>query len=62
MIVDEVTPVRLLLDLKYPISEGIIKDREELELLWNYAIAITKKIGLKESDLKYHYCMITEAQ
>lgn len=59
MIADEVTPVRSLLDLKYPISEGIIKDREELELLWNYAI--TKKIGLKESDLKDHYCMITEA-
>ncbi len=59
MIADEVTPVRSLLDLKYPISEGIIKDREELELLWNYAI--TKKIGLKENDLKEHYCMITEA-
>jgi len=59
MIADEVTPVRSLLDLKYPISEGIIKDREELELLWNYAI--TKKIGLKENDLKDHYCMITEA-
>jgi actin-related protein 2 len=59
MIADEVTPVRSLLDLKYPISEGIIKDKEELELLWRYAI--TEKIGIKEENFKDHYCMLTEA-
>lgn len=59
MIADEVTPVRSLLDLKYPISEGIIKDKEELEALWEYAI--TQKIGLNKSSFKDHYCMLTEA-
>lgn len=59
MIADEVTPVRSLLDLKYPISEGIIKDKEELELLWDYAI--NKKIGINHDNYKDHNCMITEA-
>jgi actin-related protein 2 len=59
MIGDEVIPVRSILDLKYPIRDGIIKDKEELELLWQYAI--TKKIGLKEDSLKDHNCMVTEA-
>lgn len=59
MIADEVTPVRSLLDLKYPISEGIIKEKEDLELLWEYAIK--SKIGLAREKLKDHYCMLTEA-
>lgn len=59
MIADEVTPVRSILDLKYPIREGIIKDKEELELLWNYAIV--NKLKVKEDNLKDHNCMITEA-
>lgn len=59
MIGDEVLPVRSILDLKYPIREGIIKDEEELELLWNYAL--TKKIGLDNTDLRSRTCMLTEA-
>lgn len=59
MIGDEVTPVRSLLDLKYPIREGIIKDSEELELLWKYAIV--NKLGIKEDTLSSYSCMITEA-
>lgn len=59
MIADEVVPVRSILDLKYPIREGIIKDSEELELLWEYAI--TKKIGIKRDSLGLYSCMITEA-
>jgi actin-related protein 2 len=59
MIADEVLPVRSILDLKYPIREGIIKDSEELELLWEYSI--TNKIGLKRDNLGSYSCMITEA-
>ena len=59
MIGDEVIPVRSILDLKHPIREGIIKDKEELELLWQYAI--TKKIGMKEENFKDYNCMLTEA-
>lgn len=59
MIADEVTPVRSLLDLKYPIREGIIKDKEELELLWGYAIK--NKLKVNDDDLKDRCCMITEA-
>lgn len=59
MIGDEVIPVRSQLELKHPISEGIIKDKEELEILWDYAL--TSKLNLNKNDLKEHYCMVTEA-
>jgi hypothetical protein len=38
MIGDEVTPVRSMLELSYPISEGIIQSKEDMELLWKYGI------------------------
>ena len=38
MIGDEVIPVRSLLEIKHPMKEGIIQDKEEMELLWRYAI------------------------
>ncbi len=38
MIGDEVIPVRSLLEIKHPMREGIIQDKEEMELLWKYAI------------------------
>lgn len=59
MIGDEVTPVRSLLELKYPIKEGIIEDKEELELLWRYAIS--DKIKIPGENLRDHFCMVTEA-
>jgi len=59
MIADEVTPVRSILDLKYPIREGIIKDEEELELLWDYAI--NKKLGIKKENFESSSVMLTEA-
>lgn len=59
MIADEVTAVRSILDLKYPIREGIIQDKEELELLWEYTL--TKKLNVKNDDLKSRSCIITEA-
>ena len=38
MIGDEVIPVRSLLEIKHPMREGIIQDKEEIELIWRYAI------------------------
>ena len=37
MIGDEVTPVRGLLDLTFPIEKGKIEKDEDMELLWEYA-------------------------
>ena len=59
MIGDEVTPVRSLLELSYPIKEGIIEDKEEMNLVLDYAI--NKKIGVDKSDYKDRKVMITEA-
>lgn len=59
MIGDEVLPVRSILDLKYPIRDGIIKDTEELELLWQYAIQ--QKLKITSDNFKDRSCMITEA-
>lgn len=38
MIGDEVIPVRSLLEIKHPMREGIIEDREEMQLLWQYSM------------------------
>ena len=38
MIGDEVIPVRSMLELKHPMKEGIIQDRDDMALLWTYAL------------------------
>ena len=38
MIGDEVIPVRQMLDIKYPMKEGIIQDIDDLEKIWRYAL------------------------
>jgi actin-related protein 2 len=38
MIGDEVIPVRSMLEIKHPIKEGIIKEKEDMGLLWSYAL------------------------
>jgi len=38
MIGDEVTPVRSMLEISYPIKEGIIENKEDMEALWKYTI------------------------
>lgn len=43
---DEANPYRALLDIKYPISEGVVVDREDFADLWRYAL--TKRMGVKE--------------
>lgn len=46
MVGDQVIPVRSMLEVKYPIREGIITDKEEMEILWKYAM--TEKVNAFE--------------
>ena len=59
MIGDEIIPVRSLLELSYPITEGIIENDEDMYLLWNYCT--TKKLGFSEEEMKEKTILITEA-
>ena len=58
MIGDEVTKVRSLLELTYPMKEGIIEDKEDMGRLWDYCIR--NKLGI-EGDLKDRKILLTEA-
>jgi len=58
MIGDEVVPVRSLLELTYPMKEGIIVNEEDMGLLWDYCIK--KKLGIND-DLKDRKILLTEA-
>ena len=57
MIGDEVIPYRSLLELSYPIDEGIIRNSEDLFKLWEYAL--TQK--LKIDDPSESKILVTEA-
>ena len=59
MIGDEVIPVRSLLDLSYPMKEGIIENEEDMALLWDYCIK--QKLGITDGDLKDRKFLLTEA-
>jgi actin-related protein 2 len=59
MIGDQVIPVRSMLEIKHPMKEGIIDDKEEIELLWRYALH--DKLGVDNADLKNTRIMMTEA-
>lgn len=37
MIGDEAAPCRGLLELSHPLEEGIIKNWDDMELIWEYA-------------------------
>ena len=58
MIGDEVVPVRSLLELTYPMKEGIIENAEDMSILWDYCIQ--KKLGVN-GDLKDRKILLTEA-
>ena len=53
---DEIIPYYSLLDLSNPIEEGIIKNEDDLEKLWDYAI----NIKLKISDPLNYKVIVTE--
>jgi len=59
MIGDEVIPVRSLLELTYPMEEGIIKNAGDMEILWDYVLQ--KKLKINKSDFKNRKLLITEA-
>ena len=59
MIGDEVVPVRSLLELTYPMKEGIIENVEDMAILWDYCIK--QKLGVTDSDLKDRKFLLTEA-
>ena len=58
MIGDEVVQVRSLLELTYPMKEGIIENEEDMGILWEYCIR--KKLGIK-GDLSGRKILLTEA-
>ena len=58
MIGDEVVPVRSLLELSYPMKEGIIENADDMSLLWDYCIKQKLKIN---GDLKDRKILLTEA-
>lgn len=59
MIGDEVTPCRSVLELTYPIEEGIVKNKEDMALLWSYAMS--QKLGVPENDFGNRRVLLTEA-
>ena len=59
MIGDEVTPVRSLLELSYPMEEGIIKKADDMELLWDYVL--NKKLGIPIEEFQDRKLLMTEA-
>jgi len=59
MIGDEIIPVRSLLELSYPITEGIIENEDDMFLLWNYCL--TQKLNIKKDELKNKTILLTEA-
>jgi len=37
MVGDEAAPYRAMLELNHPVEEGIVKDWNDMELIWRYA-------------------------
>ena len=56
---DETVKARAMLELKYPIEEGIVKNWDDMEKLWRYAF--TRKLGIQEQDFGASRIMLTEA-
>ena len=55
MIGDEAAPLRHLLELSHPVEEGVVRNWEEVELLWDYGF---KKM---KCDPKGKRVLLTEA-
>jgi len=59
MIGDEVTPVRSMLELSYPMEEGIITNAEDIQILWDYVLQ--KKLKIVKDNFKDRKLLMTEA-
>jgi len=59
MIGDEVTPARSMLELSYPMEEGIIKNADDMELLWDYVL--NKKLEIPKEKFQERKLLMTEA-
>jgi len=59
MIGDEVTPARSMLELSYPMDEGIIKNAEDMEILWDYVL--NKKLEIPKEQFGQRKLLMTEA-
>jgi actin-related protein 2 len=59
MIGDQVIPVRSMLEIKHPMREGIIEDKDDIELLWNYTL--NEKMGIDKADYSGLKVLMTEA-
>jgi len=56
---DEANPLRQFLKIEYPIAEGMVKNWDMFEQLWEYIFY--KKLNLPEGNLGNHNILITEA-
>lgn len=59
MLGDEANPLRSMLEISYPIKEGIVENWDDMCALWEYAFVT--KMGHKKETLKDHKILFTEA-
>jgi len=59
MVGDEASAVRGMLEISYPLKEGVVKNWEEMEEIWDYSFF--DKLGLEKADLSSKYILLTEA-
>ena len=52
---DEASKLRSMLQLSYPMENGIVRNWEDMELLWNYTFTEAMKVDPKECKI-----MLTE--
>ena len=57
MVGDEAAPLRAYLEVAYPLTEGLVKNWEDMCHIWDYSF---KKLGLPE-DKSEHSILLTEA-
>lgn len=57
MICDETTNYRAMLELSYPLKEGIVSNWDDMCLVWDYAFQNKMKLG----DLSNNNILLTEA-
>ena len=57
MVGNEAAEVRQMLDIKYPVSEGIVKNWEDMEILWDYTFG-ESQLNINPKECKI---LLTEA-